>query len=234
MARFKRHHKKRHVFGKRKEAAIKAIAMGPVETKKWYSDIYGLVSPNPAVQYTATLQNIFYDLPKGAAGDTEQTVIGNKFDCRGVKIKVTNTSTLNTEIIWRYTVFSSNDGLVGSSPIQILGNNYNIYEVDTAPQAQVRQNFNTQKLNVLESKTGSVKKMYSEQIAEETYTTLWVPIKGIKTSTEEEGGSTTEVTYLKGKQYYFLVEAYIVGASAPVNWGALGVYWTVCVYFKDP
>lgn len=230
MARFKRHNKKRHVFGKRKEAAIKAIAKGDVETKKFYIDSQGFPAANPANDNFATMWNIFTSIPKGDTADSENTVIGNQFDCRGVKVWINTQTSLNTEVRFRLTVFSSTFGYT-DAPITILGADTNIYEPEVV-MPQVYQRFNTQRLHVLESKSWSLKKNFSEQLVDDHFSTMWIPIKGIKTSTAEELGAVT-VGALKGVNYFILLEAYIPGEDSPVPWEEVVTNLAWCVYFKD-
>lgn len=240
MAYFKRHNrrnKRRHVFGKRKERAIRAIAMGPVETKKWSITALGFVEGAPAAPTTSSVFNVFYNLPKGSHGDTEQTVIGNQFLARGVKFYFQSNNTGNIEIRYRATVFSSTaDTLLTNYSI---GNNVlnssPIYEQDIGLPMSLRR-FDTQVVRVLKSKTWTVKKNYSEQIAEESFHTMWVPISGKKTSrVEESPGVTTTVGHLKGVNYYVLVEAYLGGALGPVyDWSGANFNFGWTVYFKDP
>lgn len=230
MARFKRHNKKRHVFGKRKEAAIKAIAKGDIETKKFYVDSQALTSPNPANDSTGTVFNIFAPVRKGDWADQENTVIGNKFDARGVKIWINTQTTIDTEVRIRLTVFSTVNRFTESS-VTILGNNQDIYEQEVV-MPQVYQRFNTQRLHVLESKSWSLKKMYSEQTVDDHFSTMWVPITGMKTSQNEENGGVT-VGYLAGVSYYILLDAYIPGEAVPIPWDELVTNLAWCVYFKD-
>lgn len=239
MARFRKHHKKRHVFGKKKERAIRAIAMGPVETKKFYRDTVTL-APDPTNNSFGSLFNIFDILPKGDTNDSENTVIGNKFNCRGVKFWVNSQNVADTEVVYRLTVFSCNNFYGTGGPsintgIQILANNPDFYETEVV-MPQVHNRYNTQRLNVLKSKTWSLKKSFSGQAGEDSWITMWVPITGIKTSEKEEGtaGGTT-VGELKGKNYYFLLEVhYTTFAVTPVPWQNTAVNVAYCIYFKDP
>lgn len=227
--------KKHHVFGRKKEAAIRAIALGPVETKKWFVAIQGLTTPNPALQTNATIYNLFYNLPKGMAGDSETTALGNEIHSRGVKIYIQTTSTIDTEVQFRATVLSSENDHAGPSGLALLSNNYAVYEQQASGWPQIRQHFNMQLNHVLLSKTWSIKKNYATQVADESFVTMWAPITGRKVSTAEEGADTVvQFSYLKGKQYFLVLEAYAVGSAAPVPWAGVNLTVNWAIYFKDP
>lgn len=228
------HRRRRHVFGKRKERAIRAIAMGPVETKRYYQSSLTFVGDTANNDFGA-LYNIFQRVPKGMVQDSEHAVIANKFDARGVKIWIQSLNSTNDEYICRVTVLSLNDYYFTPSGTgtQILANNGGFYEQDVT-MPQVRRRFNTQRVKVLASKQFSLKKMFPEQTAEESFHEMWVPIKGIKTSETEEPAGGTTVGELKGRNYYILVDHYLVGDVTPVDWASIVMNMAFCVYFKDP
>lgn len=226
----------RHVFGKRKERAIRAIAMGPVETKKFTLSNQGFTTPSTASPTVATVYNAYFNLPKGSVGDSEQTVTGNKFMARGLKIYIQSNNKSDMEYRFRVTVFSSTaDSLSTSGVATVVLNSSPIYEQDVGLPIALRR-FDTQVVRVLKSKTWTVKKNYATQVAEESFHTMWVPISGMKTSRlEEAGGALTNVGYLKGVQYFILVEAYQSGSVGPVyDWSGMTFDMAWTVYFKDP
>lgn len=231
----KRHHRRRHAFSKRKEAAIKAIAMGPVETKKYSQSSLGFVTTPTGANQTASLFNIFFNVPKGTVGDSEQTVIGNKFIARGVKFYFQSNNTSALELKFRATVFSTTADLNPSGlGVNVLGTSP-IYEQDVNLPISLRR-FDTQVVRVLKSKVWSVKKNFTEQVGEESFHTMWVPITGQKTSRlEETPGVNTVVGNLKGVQYFLLIEAYQAGSLGPTyDWGGMVYNFAYTVYFKDP
>jgi len=233
MAPFRRHRKKRHVFGKKKEAAIKAIALGPIETKKyWYRpDNFSATGTN---QDYGRFYNLFYNIPKAdvaAVGDSEESVIGNKFMARGVKIFLQTINSSDYEVIFRATVISDSEFFGTTTAGGALVASDAWYESDISMYLP-RKRYNTQNVNVLASKVWSSSKRYSTQGADECFEEMWVPITGQKTS-EGEAESSTIVGRLKGRQYYLLVEQYIAGAPATPPNSSVVVSPFFCVYFKD-
>lgn len=233
MARWKsnKRHKKHHAFSKRKEEAIKAIAKGEIETKKWYNQITSYNASGTNNDYGRQF-NIFANLPKDITGsDSEEMVIGNTFDCRGVKFIISTISSVDYEVIFRATVVSLNDYFYDTTGTVLNPANGLIYEQDYAAFLP-RKRYNTQSVNVLHSEVWSVKKNYSTQVAEEAFKTFFVPIKGKKHSKAEEEFDVS-VNELKGKQYYLLVEQLIAGAGPTPPNSSIGTSVAWVVYFKD-
>jgi len=244
MARFKRHNRKRHVFGKRKENAIKAIARGPIETKKYYNVVTPYQSSITTHPDYARFFNIFANIPKDqGAADSEENVIGNKFDCRGVKVLIQTNTAAEYEVIFRATVVSCNDYIYtppNTGNAKLATDPYfPFYEQDGITVAQPtgmflpRRRYNTQSVNVLASKVWSMQKQYSTQGGVESFKEMWVPINGIKTSKAEEEVDSS-VAELKGKQYYLIVEQYIASDTAPYIVASTSTRVTWVVYWKDP
>lgn len=219
MARWRsnnKRHRKRHAFSKRKERAIKAIAMGPVETKRYYLAPTPFSSSSTTTQDYGRYYNIFANLRKDQAGpDSEENVIGNKFNCRGVKIWIQSNSSVDYEVVYRATVISCNDYFYTSPTIGAVleASNVLFYETDLS-QVLPRKRYNTQSVTVLKSKVWSNQKQYSTMGGVESFIEMWVPITGTKTSKAEEETDST-VNELKGKQYYLLIEQYMAGARFP-------------------
>lgn len=234
MARWKsnnKRHRKRHAFSKRKERAIKAIAKGEIETKHFWRQVPSYSASGANADYGRYF-NIFANVPKDQAGaDSEENVIGNTFDARGVKFVISTVSSVDYEVIYRATVLSCNDYFYDTAGTVLSAGNGIFYEQEYSAFLP-RKRYNIQSVNILHSETWSNKKLYSTQAADEAFKTFFVPIKGKKHSKAEEEVDAT-VNELKGKQYYLLVEQYIAGAPASPPNASIGTSVAWCVYWKD-
>lgn len=232
-SRFNRRRRRHHLFGKKKEAAIRAIALGPVETKKFWYAATGYSATGTNQDY-GRYYNLFHNIPKAdvsAVGDSEESVIGNQFMSRGVKIFIQSTNTSDYEVIFRATVLSDSTFFGTTLGGGSLVSSDAWYEQDIS-QVLPRKRYNTQNVNVLQSKVWSSKKQYATQGPDECFIEMWVPITGKKTS-EAESETNTIVGQLKGRQYYLLLEQYIAGAPATPPNSSISVYPYWVVYFKD-
>jgi len=226
----RRYRRRRHVFGKKAEAAIKAIAQKPVETKKFWRQVPSYFGAGTNADY-GRIFNVFANVPKDLAGpDSEEAVIGNKFMARGVKFVLSTVTSADFETITRATVFSATDYYKESAGIVISASDP-WYEQDVSAFLP-RKRYNSQVVNVLHSVTWRNAKQYSTQGADEAFHTFWVPIKGQKTSEAEEEADF-EVNKLKGRNYYLVLEHMVVGAGATPPWTTFGISASWCVYFKD-
>lgn len=240
---YKRRHSRRPIFGKKATRAIMAISQKPVETKKWprsYAWQTTLVNSGYVSGATwAYRSNIFREIPRAdtALTKTENEVIGNELMARGFWIKVfiqssAGSGTTHSGVQIRLTVYSVADRYPSSAPlIEGVSTSDAVFDQDFTQSILTMRSFNTQNIRVLKSMRWDAQfQGNSDNFTSEKK--MWVPITGKKTSSEDESTVlTTTFGYLKGRNYYWLLEIFAPGVSN------LGTQFTGNVdtqlYFKD-
>lgn len=230
------------------ERRVLAIARQDHETKA-FTRFYNLKSAILETGYAVGngwmfRGNIFREIPRAdsAAVKSEKEVIGNELEARGFWIYVTllSDSSINPNrfaIDMRLTVYSTNDVNDGAPFLESVFATDQIFDPDLQSTYPTAYKFNMQNVNVLKTRrfngvfqgnNGS----YSKEVR------MWVPIKGKKISREEESivGLADTFGFLKGRNYYWLVEVIGFGVN-PGEPNALpnilnGTIETK-VYFKD-
>nr|QTZ83210.1 MAG: capsid protein [Emberiza rustica CRESS-DNA-virus sp.] len=240
----RRRRARRPVFGKRATKAIVAISQRPVETKKWpRSYAWGatiLLSGYTAGSSMAMRSNIFRELPRADSTltKTENEVIGNELMARGFWIKVNLQGAVvpggnHYGVQIRLTVYSIADRLPDAAPlIEGVAASDPIFDQDFGQTQLTMRPFNMQNIRVLKSKRWDAQYQgNSDNFTSERK--MWVPITGRKIASQEEPtvGTSSVFGYLKGRNYYWLLEAYSPGVTT-LNSTFTGDIETQ-VYFKD-
>lgn len=256
MARYRssrslRHKGRKHVFGKKAERAIKAISQKPVETKRYYHTLNLLAGASYGAQFERAY-NLFSEIPRllnQVAPDSSTAVMGNKFETKGVKIKLFLSAFPQApDSVWRITVLSSSeayvttagyvtswptnwidfgstdpDGLITTTATQFMYNSQ-IVKILKQKVFMLRQGNPVGAVNTgVTDTTGGTKQSGYRTVS------MWVPITGVKTSVQDADEAT--VGQLKGKQYYLVAEAFSPSGSS-LN-GLIDVIGYNVVYFKD-
>lgn len=226
--------------------AVLAIAKEPVETKHfpryydWNVTVVGsgyATGPGWAIR-----GHCFREIPRAdsAITKTVHEVIGDELESRGFWIRVNlrsdvNANTQKLALDCRLTVYSMADVPAGMPIIEgVLTNDY-IYDPDL-PTYQTAARFNTDVIHVLKSKKFQVGFTGSNgNVSREVK--LWVPITGRKTAREEESTlSSSTFGFLKGRQYFWLLEMYCQGQTSGIGEGFTSKFTgdiQTKIYFKD-
>lgn len=260
MPRFHRRHgrKKKHVFSKRAEKAIKRIAQEPVETK-WHIDTEDLATRYIPSTYVAGQQsrlwvhNVFQFLPKDRTGglptpDPRDTVIGNEFRATGVSVKwrfaypapFIGGVTAGTQHLMRVRItmfkmvdYSSTAPSAGS-PFQgstWVNTTPTFYAEEDSDQTPTFFRFDMDKVTVMKSKSFTLSSGGQRSFLAEGK--MWVPFQKKMVIWDSE--SSTSVNRLKDWNYYLLLEIYdpfvLIGDTGNnANWD---LQMEEKVYYKD-
>lgn len=240
---FRRRRARRPIFGKRAAKAIMAISQKPVETKCFtrslnystYLNTNGYVAPADSF---AIRSNIFSGIPRAdsVSVKTENEVIGNELMARGFWIRVNLNAAVSPTAghygtQFRLTVYSIADQRLTAPYNEVVSASDSVFDSDFVQAALTQKPFNMQYVNVLKSHRWEARFDGNEDNFQSEHR-MWVPIRGKKISTLEEGILASSVFGdLKGRNYYWMLEIYTPGASN-LTTGVAGSIDSK-VYFKD-
>lgn len=252
MAKLRRYRKRRSAFSERQERAIRAIALGPVETKIWMDYISpGRYLP-PAVVLTGTSGvpssstgryaiPVFGNIPRnitpaaGAPEESSRQIVGDEFVSKGVGLNLRTVSNGSRNWRMRISVVSAawKDYFAPSTPFSIVNTNPNWMREDTIFAEPTMQGFNTSNVNILKSWVfSSVVDGRTNQMRR-----MWCPITGKKKVDADEDILRHVVYALGGRNYYIIVEwdlGWPIGTYSPAANDFMEFEIEMNVYFKDP
>lgn len=230
---------RRPVFGKRAQRAIVAISQRPVETKtstiSTSFDTFLTGAGFTSGTVFAARGNIFAPIARADTTSTqsEHEVIGNEFMARGFRWNLDLYSNVAGQVKVRFTCYSYTSYTPGLPLFNPVNNTDDVLDPEFPVQnlTPTEYRYNPQRVNILKQKTwllgggGSVGFIANLK--------CWVPIKGKKITAEEEGTIlATTINRLKGRNYYWVVEIFAVGAYSNLQTNIDGALGTT-VYFKD-
>jgi len=213
---------------------IKSVSYATQETKQYFTsyDPLGFFSPGSAANLSYC-HHLWYAIPN--AGNTSivtnNSFIGEQIYVKGVKLRLTPSPGMTTNMMMRVSIISVSDAAVYLSTPEFAVTPPQWYAQDTGNMAlaYARRRFNMNKVNVLMSKQIWMRPLGSG------YTKPWrnIYVKFNRRFKRRDEETTVNETWglNKGKDYYAILEYTNLNGTAIV--GNMGMNYQAMVYFKD-